>query len=55
MGRGNPVGGSPPRKADEETGTLDLKLDVSLVSADGNALGYGNLDDGLLESEFDLA
>lgn len=55
MDSGNPVGGSPLRNAEEDTGTLGLKLDVSLVSADGKELGYGNFDDELLESECDLA
>lgn len=46
------MGGSPPRKADELTGTLGLKLDDSLVSIDeDNELGgYGNLDAELGES-----
>lgn len=30
---GNPVGGNPPRKAEELTGMLGLKLEGSLVSA----------------------
>lgn len=40
IGRGNPDGGSPLKKADEETGTLGLKLECSLVSElDGKELG----------------
>lgn len=53
------MGGRPPRKADEVTGTLGLKLEDSLVSAlDDKEVGvYGNFDaeELLVESEFDFA
>lgn len=52
------MGGKPPRKADEVTGTLGLKLDGSLVSAvDVKEVGVnGNFDaeELLVESELDF-
>lgn len=46
IGKGNPLWCNPPRKADEDTGTLGLKLECSLVSAlDDREVGVnGNLD-----------
>lgn len=56
MCKGKPVGGKPPRKADDVTGTLGLKLEGSLVSAlDDRLVGVkGNLDVDELLAESDL-
>lgn len=56
IGRGKPVGANPPRKAEEVTGMLGLKLEGSLVSAlDDREVGVnGNFEAELLESVFDF-